>query len=174
MAHRLRTATTTATRTTTTGVLMPREATRECDAVHYERFAMKLTCLLIGICLMSCSGAKQRAANGASAALDCAAPALAGVVAELTPLAVAAVKSLVGSAGEVDLAGLKAAARGLRGDAYRCALAAAVAVLAPVAPAAPDEAVSALSAPGGLRDAYAAVRVDLGWPRARLADGSVL
>jgi hypothetical protein len=141
--------------------------------------------LLVVACNPGCTPVRQRTAVATTAFIDCQAPNVAGVLAELVPLAKQAALVAISGDGSVDTAKLRAAASPLRSDLGRCALAAAIAALAESVAPPSVASVSALAAlPDGtatppavdgatLRAAFVTVRNELGWAPVVVA-GSVL
>lgn len=125
----------------------------------------------------ACSAsAKQRAINGATAALNCETQDLQPLVAELLPLATSYVLSVVSSDGKaVDTTALGKAWGNVKSDQGRCALATAIAVLA--TPQAKQEgAVMAAGLeldPAALKAAYLQIRIQHGWGETQTAAGTL-
>lgn len=150
------------------------------DGAARATLATLLVVVLAGAALQpACATARARGAAAAGAFIDCHAPAIQASVAELLPLATQAVLAAISGDGRhVDTDRLREAARPLRSDLGRCALAGAVAAIATPAltPRARAEQVMAagLEVDGpALRAAFASVRAELGWPDVRGAGGAL-
>lgn len=132
--------------------------------------ASMLIAVVLGSAVMSQTACISRAqvSSGAGAALNCEAPNVKSLLADLVPLAIAQVEKWISGSGTVDTTGLKGDLSAIKSDAAKCALDAAVAILtAPASPAKPGAPSSAPMAVdrAGLRAAYAEVRGELGWSR---------
>lgn len=128
--------------------------------------ALVLVVAVAGVTQTACISRAQ-VASGAGAGLNCEAPAIKTLVADIIPLAIAEITKWISGSGSVDAAGLKADLAAIKGDAPRCALDAAVAILtAPPAPAKPGAPSSAPMAVDRalLATSYAGIRAHLGWP----------
>lgn len=128
---------------------------------------MKITSfgICIALALTGCETARDRAASGVGALIDCEAPNIKAAVAELVPLASQAIKSWISGDGKVDTAKMRAACAGIVGDLGRCVMASAVAILTAPAPSGGQTVIAqplTVPDPGALRAAFEDVRVDWG------------
>lgn len=127
---------------------------------------LPIALLACGLALQpSCATARDHAATGVGALIDCEAPNLKAAVSELVPLAEQAVLSAIGGDGKVDTSKLRAAAHGILGDLGRCALASAIAILAAPSASSGNTVIAVrplVPDPGALRAAFESVRGDWG------------
>lgn len=134
-------------------------------AVVKAAAALVLVVAVAGATQTACISRAQ-VASGTAAGLNCEAPAIKTLVADIIPLAIAEITKWISGSGTVAAAGLKADLAAIKGDAPRCALDAAVAILtAPSAPAKPGAPAAAPMAIDRalLATSYAGIRADLGW-----------
>lgn len=127
--------------------------------------------------MAACSAsAKQRAVNGATAALNCESQTLQPLVQELLPLATGYVLSVISADGKsVDTSALSKAWGGVKSDQGRCALATAIAVLATPQSKNPDAAMAAglEPDPAALKAAFLEVRIQHGWGETQTLAGTL-
>lgn len=124
-----------------------------------------LLAITIGGTAPACATVRERATVGVGAMLDCQDDNLRAGVDELLPLATQAVLAAVSGDGRhVDTAPIRAAARALKSDLGRCALASAIAILATPRKPDPDAPMAAGLEidPDALRAALESVRPELG------------
>jgi hypothetical protein len=114
----------------------------------------------------ACATARPRAAAAAGAFLDCEDKQIKSVWQELLGLAVPAIMSTIGGTGHTDASALKTALSGVKTDATRCAVNAAIAAALYVPPATPGAPAATPMVVRGdeLKAAYARAQVELGWP----------
>lgn len=126
--------------------------------------AMLLVCLFAGPQL-AC-GAREPAARGVGAFIDCQAPNVVAMLPDAIALAKSAVMRWISGSGHVDTAGLKNAAAPLKTDLGKCAFDAAIAILTSprpaVAPGAPASSPLEIDTVA-LRMAWDRARGELGW-----------
>lgn len=147
------------------------------DATKASGTIGMLAVLCLGLAAMQpACGARPIATAGVGAFLDCEGDGIKSTVLELLGLAKAAVMSTISGDGKhVDTTAFRAAARGLKSDAGRCAFASAVAMLATPAPAKPGAPMSAgLEIDGAeLRAAFESVRPEFSGAVFRTASGTL-
>lgn len=141
-----------------------------------------LSLFLIGVGAMQlngCSSLRSRSAAGVQAVLDCEAPGIKASAAELAPLFEQALLAAIRGDGSVDTTALRNGASVIKTDLARCALAAAVAVIStpdPTTTSAPRNMLSARPPtpdPAVLREAFIAMRVELGWAPMLVSGGTL-
>ena len=130
-----------------------------------KRAAALVLIVAIGGAAQTACISRAQVSSGAGAGLNCEAPNVKALVADLIPFAIAELQKWISGSGSVDTAGLKADLAAIKTDVPKCALDAAVAILTTPAPANPSAPLSAPMPVGNLRAAYAQVRGELGWPR---------
>lgn len=123
----------------------------------------------IGLFCWACASVGPAVSTGTVAALDCEAPDIARVFADLLPIAESAVERWIGAGGKVDTAGLKADMAKIKSDLGRCLEAGAIAALGNRRSVAGPtvDGTQALAA-------FATARASLGWAPVRLPGGQTL
>lgn len=123
----------------------------------------------IGLLCWACASVGPAVGTGVVAALDCEAPDIARVFADLLPIAESAVERWIGAGGKVDTAGLQSDMAQIKSALGRCLEAGAIAALGNRRSVAGPtvDGTQALAA-------FATARAELGWAPVRLPGGQML
>lgn len=128
--------------------------------------------LMLGVATLQSCAARQRAADGPVAFLECEAAGLpTGTLGDATRLATSALSKWISGSGAIDKVGLTGDLASLKTNLGRCAMAAAVVAWAGAQKPGPNAPMAAAltSDPWALRQAFIEARSEAGWPVVKIA-----